>query len=100
MSQLPNLGPCCVCGRSKNVRTIVHLPFKSPIPGRGWGCVLCDLPPDGAVAVVCDRCCKTFIAEVSLNDACKGYPASDGRVPYSSLSGHHAHNMTKHNESE
>ena len=55
MNEVPNLGPCCHCGRTDDVRTIVMLSRRGPMPGCGWGCVVCGLPLDGAIAVLVRR---------------------------------------------
>jgi hypothetical protein len=47
---------CCICGRRRRCRTIIHLPWLSPTPGRGWGCVICGIPPYNAIALICDAC--------------------------------------------
>lgn len=88
-----SLGPCCACGGTEGVRTIVALKQKAPVPGRGWGCVVCDLPADGAVAVVCDACME---AKVEIKWACAGYPAEGKRVAVAELSGVHEHDLAKH----
>jgi hypothetical protein len=31
---------------------------EAPLPGSGWGCVVCDLPPNGAMVVLCDECLR------------------------------------------
>jgi hypothetical protein len=103
-----SLGTCCVCGGTNHVRTIFQLDKKSPTPGCGWGCVVCGLPPDGAVAVVCDECFAVISVERStgipmkksaeLQFACKGFPETGGRVPISELVGDHRHDMSKHPE--
>jgi len=50
-------GTCCTCGKSgQTVRNILMLPRKAPVPGTGWGCVVCGLPSDGALSVLCDDC--------------------------------------------
>lgn len=91
----PNLGPCCACGKEgPDVRNIIHLPNPGPTPGRGWGCYVCNLPPNGAVAVICDDCQK---AGRNLMFICTGYPATDGRTPLDQLSNKDfAHDMEKH----
>jgi len=96
----PKMGACCICGEtSRWVRNIIMLDRKSPTPGRGWGCVQCGLPSDGAVAVLCDECSEALKAErKQLVTACVGYPGTDGRVPFSSLIGTHEHDMAKHAE--
>ncbi len=96
MDDNPNLGSCCVCGKYDPdvwVRNIIMLDRPAPIPGRGWGCFRCDLPDNGAVAVVCDNCLTQ-----PLVFACRGYPAKDGRVLYESLTGTFGHDMSKHPE--
>lgn len=50
-------GPCCCCERPiRGVVNILMLDLRAPIAGTGWGCATCDLPPDGAIAVVCLDC--------------------------------------------
>jgi hypothetical protein len=77
---LPFLGPCCTCGTTEGVTNIATLDRRGPIPGRGWGCVVCGLPPDGAVAVLCNNCFG-----LPTRFACRGYPASDGRIAIANL---------------
>ena len=78
-----DMGPCCVCETTgPSVRNILMLPKKGHVPGHGWGCVVCHLPPDGATAVVCDAC---FAAKATLRFVCRGWPAVDGRVPIDEL---------------
>ncbi len=56
----PDLGPCCACGKSgPDVRNIMMLHVRAPVPGTGWGCFACKLPLNGAVAVLCDICLLT-----------------------------------------
>lgn len=50
-----DLGACCGCGCNQ-AQNILTLGKKALIPGTGWGCVVCGLPFDGAIAVVCDDC--------------------------------------------
>jgi len=97
----PDLGPCCVCGGLEDVQTIVMLDKKAPIAGTGWGCVVCDLPSDGAVAVVCDLCAAAFesVSDPPFQYAVSGWPGAGGRVPIGELQGTHAHDLTKHPES-
>lgn len=90
------LGTCCACGGSENVRNIICLDRKGPTPGKGWGCLVCGLPPDGAVAVLCDECLEQGTA---IRFVCIGYPASDGRMPIEELSGEpFEHNLAYHPE--
>ncbi len=97
----PNdLGPCCICGQvDPTVRTIILLPRKGPMPGRGWGCVACGLPPDGAVAVICDKCAALPDPSASLRFACRGHPGTDGRLPIGDLPAEpHQHDLSRHPE--
>lgn len=91
----PDLGPCCVCGViGPTVRNIMMLDQRTPTPGSGWGCFVCGLPMDGAVAVLCDACTHSEIKFV-----CDGYPAEGKRVPVAELSADvFAHDMSKHAE--
>lgn len=47
---------CCGCGALKSCRNLIALRFHQTEPGIGWGCVVCNLAPHGAVSVVCDDC--------------------------------------------
>jgi hypothetical protein len=93
-----DLGPCCICGDSSpTVRNVGCLNKKAPIPGRGWACVVCDLPPDGAMVVLCDACAQRYEgADPPLKWACRGHPGTDGRIPIEELSGSHEHDMARH----
>lgn len=97
MNDLEDLGPCCACGRrGDDVRNILMLPQKAPVPGAGWGCVRCELPFDGAVAVVCDGCLE---AGDTVKEVCHGYPGEGRRMARSGLiKGVFKHNLTKHPE--
>lgn len=91
------LGPCCICEGTANVRNVLLLNKKAPVPGHGWGCLVCDLAPDGAVAVLCDYCQDEYEAgNLELKFACRGYPEKDGRIPFKDLKGTHEHDEAKH----
>lgn len=91
----PSLGPCCICETETGARMIVMLPFKGLVPGHGWGCVVCNLPMDGASAVLCDGCLEDYAADrKTLRFACRGYPATEGRVPIEALTEPHAHDLS------
>jgi hypothetical protein len=82
----PKLGPCCICETKTDVVNVLMLPQRNLIPGHGWGCVVCYLPNDGAVAVLCNRCLESYRADrTPLRFFCRGYPASDGRAPIADL---------------
>jgi hypothetical protein len=95
---MPDLGPCCCCGKAgrpgNRVRNLVMLGRRAPVPGTGWGCLQCGLPPDGAVYVACDACIR---AEAEPVAACAGFPKEAARVPIGSLPpGTFEHDMSKH----
>ena len=83
MSDHHDLGPCCCCGGTRRVRTIVMIHRRAPVPGRGWGCVVCGLPADGASYMACDRCLE---AGARPREVISGYAASKQRAPIESLS--------------
>ena len=95
-----SLGPCCVCESTVAVRNIVMLHQKAPMPGRGWGCVVCGLPSDGAIAVICDACHDHCGLDGTVTPAfrfaCRGYAGVDGRVPIRTLVGRHEHDFSRH----
>jgi hypothetical protein len=96
MDETIDLGPCCACSKTgPDVRNILMLQKKCPTPGKGWGCFQCGLPPDGAIAVLCDTCLETH---ATLRFACRGFPATDGRIPIGELTGKHKHNLASHPE--
>lgn len=88
---IPSLGPCCICGGGENVHTVIMLAVKGQVPGHGWGCFMCDLPSDGASAVLCVLCTDKWQEGEPLRFACRGYPAQDGRVPIGELTEPHEH---------
>jgi hypothetical protein len=90
----PDLGPCCHCEvTGPAVVNIMMLPKLSPIPGRGWGCLECNTPLNGATAVLCTPCLESH-AEIKF--ACRGWPGEDGRVLVSELHGTQRHNEILH----
>lgn len=77
-----NLGPCCSCEKEDDsVRNLLMLHFKAPIPGTGWGCFVCHLPSDGALAVLCDGC----IEDGMITQIVSGYPADGKRKPFGEM---------------
>lgn len=97
-------GPCCACGLPfppKGRFNVVMLGWRGPVPGKGWGCVICGLPSDGAVAIICDTCCASFVAgDDVIKTAVVGYALDPGRVPVSSLTERHEHDRSKHSEDD
>ena len=90
-----DLGSCCCCGGTEQVRNIYMINRRCAVSGHGWGCVVCDLPCDGASAVICDTCLAN---DMPIRFACCGYPATDGRMLYDDLSEPFDHDPTKHAE--
>ena len=72
------IGACCACRRTDvELRNLVTLHVRAPVPGSGWGCVVCGLGNDGALAIVCDACLER---DAPIVDAIAGYAARGGRV--------------------
>lgn len=80
------LATCCSCGGAEGVRNVMMMNRRAPQPGKGWGCVVCHLPADGAVAVLCDDCVN---GEKIIKFVCAGYATEDGRVPWDALAPDH-----------
>lgn len=70
-------GPCCICEGTDDVNVLVLVTKRGPVPGTGWGCVVCHRLQDGAIAVICGKCaaqCEDQAeAERRLKFVCKGY---------------------------
>lgn len=90
-------GPCCACGKPNYPQNFLMLPHKAPIPGTGWGCVVCNLPSDGALAVVCDDCLHR---QSDFKTVILGYPNNNGRTSYSSVSSTKFHHTMELHERE
>ncbi|NET37401.1 MAG: hypothetical protein F6K19_36145 [Cyanothece sp. SIO1E1] len=91
---LLDLGPCCACGKHDNtVRNMLMLEKLAPVPGKGWGCFVCDLPMNGALAIVCDQCLEN---KAELKQAIYDDPAKKLRCDIEELQGHFTHDLTKH----
>ncbi len=96
--EIPDLGPCCACGiEGPGVRNVILLGRKAPVPGTGWGCIVCGLPLDGAIAVVCDPCLET---QAEIRFACYGAITNRDRIALALLSGQHRHDPAKHPDAE
>jgi hypothetical protein len=92
-----NLGTCCGCETTENVFTLVSLRFRSKIAGHGWGCVVCHVPSDGAMAVLCNDCdarAQREGVDKVLRFACRGYPGEDGRAPIDKFTEPFGHDMS------
>jgi hypothetical protein len=77
--------PCCACGEIRVTRNVMMIEARAPASaaGKGWGCAVCGLAPDGAIAVVCDPCLE---ARRPITRVCAGYMTDAGRVDRASLS--------------
>jgi hypothetical protein len=95
----PSLGACCMCETTDSGENIVMLDHAGLVPGHGWGCVVCGLPANGAVAVLCEPCLSRFQGGEPLRFFCRGYPSTDGRAPMADLPrATFAHDKSKHGE--
>jgi hypothetical protein len=74
-------GPCCGCGLERPLLSILMLPRRGAI-GKGWGCVICKLPSDCAIAMMCDRCMERGVDPAF---ACAGYAMDRDRIPIAEL---------------
>jgi hypothetical protein len=92
-----SLGECCACRGTENVRNIVAIAKRGPVSGKGWGCVVCGLPMDGAISVVCDSCLES---KAPILEVCYGVPKENRRLHIDSLSEVFEHNMGLHAEEE
>ncbi len=81
----PDLGPCCICETRVGVTNVLMLGQRAPVPGTGWGCIVCGLPSDGAVAVLCDGCLDLFQAGAPPLFVCSGFAPLGKRVPITEL---------------
>ena len=94
-----DLGQCCICEiRGRTVRNFVSLDRLAPETGKGWGCVVCNLPSDGAYSVLCDKCVREYQnKKVELKFVVSGFPNENKRVLYSKLAvGEFKHNVEAH----
>jgi len=69
------------------------LPYRAPVRGTGWGCLVCKIPNDGAIAVVCETCGD---GEKPILDVVNGYIgkqqrclAIDYRTPFQHIARFH-----------
>lgn len=92
----PNLGACCGCGAVDGVRNLVMLTVRAATPGYGWGCLVCGLPSDGAVAVLCDDCMRHDPPRIEY--AVDGPVSLGRRLPLERLTEPYDHDLSKHPE--
>jgi hypothetical protein len=93
-----DLGPCCFCGKEgPTVRNLLMLHRKAPVAGTGWGCLVCGLPSDGAVSVLCDDCIENG---KEPRFAIADYAPRKLRVPIEQLTEIFDHHRDKHDDFE
>lgn len=89
---------CCACGVAKRSRNLVMLNQKALTPGKGWGCMQCGLPSDGALAAICDDCAS---GDPEIRYCFDGYVTDGKMAPIAELPQiPHEHNMALHPEVE
>jgi hypothetical protein len=95
-----DLGSCCCCGKwDETVRNLISLEYLAPVPGTGWGCVVCGIPANGALTIICDACLARDDWAEELRFIISGYPAGKGRLPVGEMSHKHFdHDYRKHPE--
>jgi hypothetical protein len=94
-SDLIDMGACCACEGTENVRNVIQLSLLAPKPDTGWGCVTCHIRCDGALAVMCDECMDTH-AEILF--AVDGYVCNKKRIKIDELNIPFGHDMRYHKE--
>ena len=99
-----DVGPCCACEcEGPTVRNVIMLHVRAPQPGTGWGCLVCHLARDGALAVLCDACLGARPGQFAREPrfACDGYlTESRSRAPIESLREPWRHDEALHEEDE
>ncbi|MCL6578010.1 MAG: hypothetical protein K6T73_01305 [Candidatus Bathyarchaeota archaeon] len=96
-----DIGSCCACGKEdKTVRNLIMLNLKGHVSGAGWGCFVCGLPPDGAIAVICDECVERNVKTDEIKWVIKGYALEKGMGLRTELTEPFGHDMTKHQKEQ
>ncbi len=98
------LGRCCRCQQA-DANVLHMLEIKSPErDGRGWGCMVCGLPPEGAIVVFCEPCAQHFEHDreaaaqwFETPTICLGFPQDNRRQQVEKKQMEpHDHDLTKH----
>ena len=89
---------CCACGQCAISRNIAMLPWLCALPGKGWGCVVCGIPANGAIAIICDRCAETGKDIADIAWACCGDGAGFEPIDLTKARGEFGHDLSKHPE--
>lgn len=94
--EMEDLGTCCACGKpGATARNLIMLDLRAPVPGTGWGCMVCGLSLDGAVAVVCDDC---MAAGAEIREVIAGPAWEKKRAAVQDCGGVFEHDRRKHPE--
>jgi hypothetical protein len=104
VDEMVPVGRCCACDLVGELPNLMMLAHRGPesAAGKGWGCVVCGLPADGAMAAVCRRCIPDDWQPGQpqpggeIRFACTGYVGEPGRVPLAELSESFEHDHAKH----
>lgn len=89
-------GTCCVCESEMDECVLIQLDYKVESES-GWGCLVCDLPMEGAMAVVCADCFDEY--DDDLEDKIKFLMNGiRGRIPVPPPESRikHEHNLMYH----
>jgi hypothetical protein len=92
-----DFGVCCSC-RDRRATGFVMLRLRAPVPRTGWGCLVCHLPQNGAVAALCDQCGADPKAEI--RDVCFGAAITKRRAPIETCTKAFDHNIKLHAKHE
>lgn len=90
---------CCACGKQTTDRNILLANKKAPIPNTGWGCHICGLPADGAIATLCNDCFEKILKDKNISIikyVYKGFPENGELFSIEKLTEDFIHDETKH----
>ena len=97
MNSPKNYGACCICeAETADVQNIIMLDYKTRSESV-WGCYVCWLPFEGAVACVCDTCIEKYD---NVEAEIKFLMDSHRRIPVPPVEERvlHQHNLSLHPE--
>lgn len=90
-----DLGTCCCCLERKPIKKTQNLgmlPNRTPY-GFGWGCLVCNLPSEGAFYICCDDC---FDNDAKPKEFVKGGALNCERASISELGESFEHDLALH----
>ena len=94
-------GSCCVCEKPDTELNVFQMDYKNPVPSESaWGCFTCNLPMEGAVAVVCDECVEAFPDEEIWDKILFLMDGATRRIPVPDVKDRisHEHDLSEHPE--